>query len=164
MNNDFRLRYIMEVNNIAKIRAKKRLILSMINAIGTTPDSTLLRETSWRLLRLDARLSDDLRRYLIRAHRISLLSSVVRTPNNGNNNNGNNGNNNNGGNGDNNGNGNNNSNGNNTNNNNNNRNIITSLLLLLFGVLVTSLFVLLVFYWVNHITGLLASLEVGYIF
>jgi ATP-dependent Zn protease len=89
---------------------------------------------------------------MIRANRISLLSSVTRTSNNGNSNNGTNNN------------GNNNSNDNNTNNNtnnnnnNNNRNIITYLLLFLFGVLVTSLFVLLVFYEANHPTGLLASL------
>jgi hypothetical protein len=90
---------------------------------------------------------------MIRANRISLLSSVTRTGNNGNSNNGTNNN------------GNNNSNDNNTNNNtnnnnnnNNNRNIITYLLLFLFGVLVTSLFVLLVFYEANHPTGLLASL------
>jgi len=139
----------------------------MMNAIDAAPDSTILTEIRWRLFRVDARLNDDLSRSLTRSRRISLLSTVTRSNNNGNNNNGgngngnNNGNNNNDGNGNNNGNVNNNSNGYNTNNNNNNRNIITSLLLL-FGVLITSLFVLLVFYEVNHLTGLLASLlEVG---
>jgi hypothetical protein len=109
------------------------------------------------LLTLDAQLSGDIRRYRTRSRIISLLSSVFRTNSNGDNNN-----NNNGDNANNNGNVNNNSGNASINSNINNRDIIT---LLLFGVLLTSIFVLLAFSIFNYIPGLLAYLsEVGYLF
>jgi hypothetical protein len=157
MNNDLRQRFIAEMNIQLRIQAQKRLIRSMINAIDTRPSNIILSRTRWRLLTLDAQLSGDIRRYRTRSRIISLLSSVFRTNSNGDNNN-----NNNGDNANNNGNVNNNSGNASINSNINNRDIIT---LLLFGVLLTSIFVLLAFSIFNYIPGLLAYLsEVGYLF
>ena len=86
--NSYRLRVIAERDLLQKLYIERNTTRHMLNALNRLPNSSATSQARFRFLRLEAWLNEAISRGERLERRLSLLGSVARFDNNGNNTNG----------------------------------------------------------------------------